>query len=95
MCHILVHTTIKIKPSQFLNKQQAVKFYGEVEVYLQSLALTLDGGEQSASRPGPFTPYREGPQYPLDWRGSHKDRGPLPSSNGLSYSGACRDEIIG
>jgi hypothetical protein len=69
VCHILVHATIKIKPSQFLIKQQAVKFYGEVEVYLQSLALALDGGEQPASRPGPFTPYREGPQYPLDGSG--------------------------
>jgi len=177
-----IHTTIKVKPSQFLIQQHIVKYYGEVELesswnvmahgdaregkwwgnwrmewVTSNLHTTSEHGVSSITTADAHTsaassrlnwhpcrfkwtrpfrrktksgfcacaitfqtqstppvisfgsrrrwevsittwfiyPHREGPQYPLYWRGSHKDQGPLQSPNGPRDPGACRDEIIG
>jgi hypothetical protein len=51
-------------------KHQAMKAYWGAELYrsMQSLTLTLDGGESSVSRSGRFTPRERAPV--IHWIGS-------------------------
>jgi hypothetical protein len=58
----LHRSKVNIKLFLCLTEHHAMKMYGRAEIQFHLfLTSVLDGGEQSASRPGRFTPHRKSP----------------------------------